>query len=72
MHAIFYINNGIQATVVYRCSKVIHRLRENKSGLQTKTEVNTSTLRGKERNRNTEVQQKTKTTMQHTQKRTIK
>ena len=29
--------------------KVINRLRENKSGLQTKTEVNTSTIREKER-----------------------
>ena len=28
----------IKATVVYRCSKVIIRLTENKSGLQTKTE----------------------------------
>ena len=32
---------------------------ENKSGLHTKTEENTSTIRGKQRNnRNTEVQQK--------------
>ena len=34
------------------------RLRENLSGLQTKTEGNTSSIRGKQRNnRNTEVQQ---------------
>ena len=47
-----YIKN---ATVVYHCSKVINRLKENKSGLQTKTEVTTSTIRGKQRNnRNTE------------------
>ena len=39
------------ATVVYRCSKVITRLSENKSGLQTKTEGNTSTIRGKQRNK---------------------
>ena len=52
---------------------VINRLRENKSWLQTKTEVNTSTIRGKQlNNRNFEVQQKTKTTMQHTEKRTIR
>ena len=31
----------MKATVVYRCSKVLNRLRVNKSGLQTKTEVNT-------------------------------
>ena len=43
--------------MVYRCSKVINRLRENKSMLQTKTEGNTSTISGKQRNsRNTEVQ----------------
>ena len=48
-----------KATVEYRCSKVINRLRENKSGLQTKTQGNTSTLRGKQRNnRNTEFQHK--------------
>ena len=42
----FYIGNNhayiicqIKATVVYRCSKVTNRLREIKSGLQTKTEV---------------------------------
>ena len=46
----------MKATVVYRCLKVINQLRENKSGLQTKTEVITSTVRGKQRkNRNTEV-----------------
>ena len=35
----------IKETVVYRCSKVITRLRENKSGSQTLTERNTSTMR---------------------------
>ena len=50
----------MKPTVVDRCSKVINRLRENKSGLHTKTEVNTSTIRENQRNnRNTEVQQKT-------------
>lgn len=34
------------ATVVYRCSIIINRLSENKSGLQTKTEGNTSTIKG--------------------------
>ena len=38
---------SIKATVVYWCSKVINRLRENKSGLQTKSEGNTSSLKGK-------------------------
>ena len=37
----------ITTTVVYRCSKVINRLGENKSWLQTKTKGNTSTIRGK-------------------------
>ena len=36
----------MKASVTYRCSKVINRLLENKSGLQTKTEGNTSTIRG--------------------------
>ena len=61
-----------KATVVNRCSKIINRLRENKSSVQTKTEESTSTIRGKQRhNRNTEVQQQ-KTTMQHTQKQTMR
>ena len=50
-------------------------MRENKSGLQTKTEGNKSTasLKGKQRNnRNTEVQHTQKKTMQHTLKRTIR
>ena len=35
------------ATVVHRCSKFINRLRKkNKSWLQTKTEGNTSNIRG--------------------------
>ena len=40
------VENGglIKETVVYRCSKIINQLRENKSRLQTKTEVNTSTI----------------------------
>ena len=39
-------------------AKVINKLSENKSGLQTKSEGNTSTTRGNQRNnRNTEVQQ---------------
>ena len=47
----------INATVVYRCSKVINRLREKLSGLHTETEGNTSNVRGKQRNnRNTKVQ----------------
>ena len=59
MHFPKKVEELIKATVVYRCSKVINRLRENKSGLQTKTEGNTSTIRGKQRNnRNTELQQK--------------
>ena len=37
----------IKATVVKRCSNVIYRLRDNKSGLQTKTEVNASTIKRK-------------------------
>ena len=37
----------IKATVVYRCSKVINRLRKSKSGLHTKTEGNRSDIRGK-------------------------
>ena len=50
---------SIKATLIYRSSKVINRLRENKSGLQTKPEGNTSTIRGKQRNnRNTEVHKK--------------
>ena len=39
-------NRYIKATVVYRCSLVITRLRENKSGLQTQIEGNSSTIRG--------------------------
>ena len=70
-----------KAIVVYCCSKVTNRLRENKkSGLQTKTEGDTSNIKGKQQNnRNTKVQQQKKnkkkttnqTTMQHTQKGTI-
>ena len=56
----------INATVVYRCSKVINRLRENKSGLQTKTEYNTSTIREKQRNNRILKYNKSQTTMQHT------
>ena len=49
----------IKATVGYRCIIVINPLRENKSGLQTKTEGKTSHVRGQQwNNRNTEVQQK--------------
>ena len=36
-----YNERKIKATVVNRCSKVINQLRDNKSGLQTKTEGNT-------------------------------
>ena len=45
----------IKATRVYRCTKFINRLREKtKSGLQTKTEGNTSNIRGELRhNKNT-------------------
>ena len=58
----------IRATVVYHCSKVINRLKENKSGLQTKTEGNTSTMRGKrQNNRNTKLQQKTNDNATHTE-----
>ena len=38
----------IKATLAYRCSKFINRLRESKSRFQTKTERNTSTLKGKQ------------------------
>ena len=48
----------IKTTVVYRCPKVINRLRENQTGLQTKTKENTTTMRGTQRNNwNTAVQQ---------------
>ena len=39
------VNRKIKATVVYRCSKFMNRLRKKKSGLQTKTEGNTSNTR---------------------------
>lgn len=39
----------IKENVVYRCSKVINILRKNKSVLQSKTEENTSNIRGKQR-----------------------
>ena len=53
------LEREIKATVVYRCSKVTNRSRENNYGLQTKTEGNTSIIRVKQRNnRNTDVQQK--------------
>ena len=56
MNGINYKYDKIRTTVVYRCSKVINRLRENKSALQTKTEGNTSTKTGKQQNnRNTEM-----------------
>ena len=43
-------------------------MRENKSGLQTKAEGNTSTISGKHLNsRNTEVQQKTNDNATHTE-----
>ena len=53
----FYVYNmhvlggesALKTTVLYRCSKVINRLKENISGLLTKTEVNTSTIRRKQR-----------------------
>ena len=62
----------IKATVVYRCSKVTNQSRDNKSGLQTKTEGNSSTIREKHlNNRNTEVNKK-QSAMQHTQKQTIR
>ena len=41
---LYHNHCNIKATVVYRCSKVINQLRENKSGLQTKTEGNTLTI----------------------------
>ena len=51
-------NDHHNLTVVYRCSKVMNRLRENKSVLQTKTEGTKLILRLKQRNnRSTEVQQ---------------
>ena len=43
----------IKAMVVYRWSKVINRLRENESRLETISEGNTSTVRGKQRNNRT-------------------
>ena len=47
----------IKATVVYRSSMIINRLSE--TGVQTKTEGNTSTIRGKQRkNKQAELQQK--------------
>ena len=44
----------------------INRLRENKSGLQTETEGNTSTIRKKPRNIRTLKCNKKQTTMKHT------
>ena len=47
---------AFNSKVVYRCSKAKHQLRENKSGLQTNTEGNTSAIRGKQLNNgNTDV-----------------
>ena len=47
---------NIKAAVVNSCSKVIDRFRENKSGLQTKTE---EPIKGKQRNNeDTKVQRK--------------
>ena len=52
------LNKGNSSILQFESHKI---LRENKSGLQTQTEGNTSAIRGKQRNnRNTEVQQKTK------------
>ena len=60
--------NQIKATVVYSCLKVIKRLRENKTGLQTKTKGNTSTIRGRQRkNINTDLHQKTNDNATHTE-----
>ena len=60
--------------IVYCCSKVINRLRENKSGLQTSTEDNTLIIKGKKNKQTTETLRcnKQQMTMQHTQKRTIR
>ena len=48
IHHLSMFRKYIKTTVVYRCSKVINRLRENQSRLQTKTEGNKSTTRGKQ------------------------
>lgn len=49
----------LNQTILHRCSKVVNQFRENKSGLQTITEGNSSIIRGKKQNnRNTGVQQK--------------
>lgn len=38
----------VKTTQEYRCLQVIHRLRDNKSVLQTQTKENTLTIRGKQ------------------------
>lgn len=54
----------MKAAVENRCVKVLYRLRENMSGLQTKTTENTLSIREKQRNnRNAKMQQKQR---QHT------
>ena len=70
-HYFDVVNKGNGSIPLF--SKVINRVRENKSWLQRKTEGNTSPIRGKQGNtRNTRVQQKPNDNVTHMNKTNYK